>query len=33
VTPALSAEATAEIALLQAIAEELAPAAGGSRRR
>ena len=33
VTPALSSEATAEIALLQAIAEELAPAPGGSRRR
>ena len=33
VTPALSAEAAAEIALLQAIADELAPAAGSSRRR
>ena len=33
VTPALSTEAAAEIALLQAIADELAPAPGGSLRR
>jgi len=33
VTPALSSEATAEIALLQSIAEEIAPATGRSGRR